>query len=230
MNRRIKQKHASNCFVGTESYREFPVEQQACKWGEKHYGKWGAKYKADTNLLQRVMGDSPFSTASLAPIEQYCGYTYRQINSLLRNTLYCPDPDAYATYRSVIDTLSLALASAPRIPENIVVYRMVCDEFIDMLKQHDRAKEPAFLSTSLLPNVMHGEEGYSGHKSCLKIYVPAGTIGIYVNAVTKRPEQEILIAPNRGLVLLSKPRPHLFSRRGKDEKDIYECQLMNWEY
>lgn len=158
-----------------------------------------------------------------APLECYCGYSYRQINEFLR---YERDNE-YHTYRELADILSVVLCSAPRVPHDIVLYRMVNDEFINMLIEKNKQalatpiQEKGFMSTSLLKNIANETESYASHINLLKIFVPKDTIGVYVNAVTSRSEEEMLLFPNMYLGLVSYPY--------KDEetgKIIFECQLI----
>lgn len=157
------------------------------------------------------------------PIECYCGYSYRQINKFLR---YEKDDD-YHIYRELADILSIVLCSAPRIPHNLVLYRMVNDEFINMLIEKNKQELPTpmqekgFMSTSLLKNIANETESYASQNNLLKIFVPKDTIGVYVNAVTSRSEEEMLLFPNMYLGLASYPH--------KDEdtgKILFECQLI----
>ena len=158
-----------------------------------------------------------------APLECYCGYSYRQINEFLR---YEKD-DEYHTYREMADILAIILCSAPKIPHNLVLYRMVNDEFINMLIEKNKQalpvpiQEKGFMSTSLFKNIANETEAYASHDNLLKIFVPKDTIGVYVNAVTSRSEEEVLLFPNMYLGLVTYPY--------KDRdigKTIFECQLI----
>jgi hypothetical protein len=161
---------------------------------------------------------------SSSSIESYCGYPYREINKYLRF-----DIDIESNlYRELSHILTIVLCSAPRIPENIVVYRLVCDGFIEDLIKNNKdtrctpTQEKGFLSTSLTPSIINSSESYAIHKNLLKIYVPEDSIGIYVNAVTVRSEQEILFAPNGYLGLASYPYEDKTA-----EKTVYECKLIH---
>ncbi|MFG6326268.1 MAG: ADP-ribosyltransferase [Lachnospiraceae bacterium] len=158
-----------------------------------------------------------------APLECYCGYSYRQINKFLR---YEEDDD-YHTYREMSDILSIVLSSAPRISHDVVLYRIVNDEFINMFIEKNKQtlstpiQEKGFMSTSLLNSIANENEPYASEKNLLKIFVPKNTIGVYVNAVTSRSEEEMLLFPNMYLALVFYPY--------KDEetgKIVYECILI----
>ena len=88
-------------------------------------------------VAKRAISSWSFS----APVESYCGNEYRGINSFLRNETDCETN----RYREMADILSIVLCLAPRIPENIVVYRLVDDNFIaefmeEVIKVIDEAK------------------------------------------------------------------------------------------
>ncbi|MBQ9990562.1 MAG: hypothetical protein IJP31_06430 [Lachnospiraceae bacterium] len=160
-----------------------------------------------------------------APIECYCGHSYRQINNFLRNGL---DSEGNL-YREVADILSIVLCHAPRIPCDIVVYRFVNSEFISELIKDNKEdmpfpiQEKGFMSTSLIKDIVNQEEPYATSNNLLKIYVEKGTIGVYVNAVTKRSEEEMLLFPNMYLGLIDYPY------HDKDSgKTIYECKLIKF--
>jgi len=86
------------------------------------------------------------------PLEHYCGYSSRQINEFLR---YDRDDQSH-TCRELADILSIVLCGAPRIPCNLVLYRMVNDEFINMLVSENKrdiptpVQEKGFMSTSCI--------------------------------------------------------------------------------
>ena len=175
-----------------ETYLEFQNQKEARTWGIEHYKNWADKYKRVMQMSKSAIKGSLCEI----PIECYCGYSYRQINEFLR---YEKDDD-YHTYRELADILSIVLCSAPRIPHNLVLYRMVNDEF---------------------KNIANETESYVSQNNLLKIFVPKDTIGVYVNAVTSRSEEEMLLFPNMYLGLVSYPH--------KDEdtgKILFECQLI----
>lgn len=130
---------------------------------------------------------------------------------------------------SKADILSNVLCSVPRIPHDLLLYRMVNDEFIDMLIEKNKQKLPTpiqekgFMSTSLLKDIANENEPYVAENNLLKIFVPKDTIGIYVNAVTRRNEEEMLLFPNMYLGLVSYPY-----KEEKIRKIIYECELIKF--
>lgn len=63
----------------------------------------------------------------------------------------------------------------------------------------------SFNATSLLHDIANEGESYAHSNHILKIYIPKNTIGIYVNAITKRCEKEMLLLPNMYLALINYP-------------------------
>ncbi|AFS79197.1 hypothetical protein Curi_c21940 [Gottschalkia acidurici 9a] len=202
-----------------QKYREFKDISSAKTWGQEYYTDWSEKYKKTMRTSNSILNMG----LSGNPIECYCGNTYREINPYLR---FGKD-DKFSHYRELSHILTLVLGSAPRIPENIVVYRLVGDTFIKKLIENNNknsciaTQEKAFLSTSLLSDIVNSGEAYTNHKNMLKIYVEKGSVGIYVNTVTFRNEQEILLYPNGYLSMIEYP---YFDKRLN--KMIYECQLI----
>ena len=201
------------------NYLNFQNSAEAREWGTKYYSQWGNKYKSTMRVAQNVVYPSSCTNV----IEYYCGYSYSQINQYLR----IQDKYKFGKYKEMADILCMVLCFAPRIPSDIVVYRMVCDEFIEMLIEYNKMEcpipitEKGFMSTSLLKTIAKQNEPYAARNNILKIYVPADTIGVYVNAVTRRSEEEMLLMPNMSLGLAAYPYNDL-----EIEKIVYECKLM----
>lgn len=204
-----------------EKYKEFKNAEEAQVWGMTHYGHWAEQYKNTMKFARNAVKGS----LCTAPLECYCGYSYRQINQFMRN-----DADnEYNTYRELADILSIVLCSAPRIPCNLVLYRLVNEEFIEKLIEANKENTPTpiqekgFMSTSLLKDITNESEPYAAENNLLKIYVQEETIGVYVNAVTKRSEEEMLLFPNMYLGLSSYP----YTDKENGRK-VFECQLIKF--
>ena len=197
------------------SYRSFSTIEEAEEWGNKYYGKWAEEYKTNIINLKQIFESSGYSA-----IEEYCGHDYKNINSILWDERL---DNASDLYKIKINTMLISIALAPRIPENIVVYRGVLNSFIRELKI-DRKKDfwkrnKGFLSTSLISNF----ELDHGYEAILRIYLPKGTYGAYVTNVSGRSqEQEILFLPNAYLKLLDSKRIYK-EKIGK--YPIYNCIL-----
>ncbi|MDD3228043.1 MAG: ADP-ribosyltransferase [Oscillospiraceae bacterium] len=203
-----------------KAYREFSTSDEAIEWGNAYYKDWSTSYQKVFSLTKGFVKGSLACT----PIESYCGYAFEKINQFLRFDI----DNEFNTYRELADILAIALCSAPRIPFKLVVYRLVCDAFIEDLISQNRdlslpTQEKGFMSTSLLPDIVNSKEKYASKRNLLKIYVDEESIGIYVNPVALRSEQEILFPPNGHLALIQ--YPYYDTSCGKT---IYECKLMNF--
>lgn len=210
------------------SYKSFENFQEADCWGQKIYADWGKKYKDVSQELDRIFRSK---TVWHDPLCCYCGYTYQQINPVLRtgkDIIPCSAQGGSINSYGLACLLAFNLLYAPKVPDDIIVYRVVCDAFIDELicenKTGAAVLERGFMSTSLLPDIAYNNELH--HKNLLKIYVPKGTAGVYINAVTdaRKAECELLIMPNRFLALTAYP----YADEGLKKK-VFECQLINHE-
>ncbi|MDE5553386.1 MAG: hypothetical protein K2I67_02455 [Malacoplasma sp.] len=201
------------------SYREFSDSNESSEWGNKIYKQWAENYKSTSEKVKSV--DAP--PCCEIPFESYCGNNYLSTNSNLRDSnVNETNEEHYVLFREI--------CSAPVIPENIVVYRLVCDEVIERLTtiRDDKPyiyEEKGFMSTSLLKSIVKSDEQYTEHKNMLKIYVSKNTIGVYVNVITKRSEEEILFVSGMRLGLINKP----YNDKAIG-KTIYECVMLNGKY
>lgn len=206
-----------------ETYREFKTMQEAEKWGMKYYKDWADAYQNTMRQAKSTVKDPLFD----ATIECYCGYMYKTINNYLRNEI----DNENNFYREMTDIMTIVLCSAPRIPENIVLYRLVDNEFVNELiernkeTKHTPIKENGFMSTSLLKDIVYVDESYACYNNLLKIYVESGTMGVYVNAITRRREEEILLFSGMYLGLANYPY-----RDESISKMVYECKLFNFKF
>ena len=120
------------------------------------------------------------------------------------------------------------LLSAPRIPENIIVYRYISDNFVQELitnsKKNKWTYDKGFLSTSLTDSIAKDEES---HEYLLEIYIKRGTIGAFVTSIADGGELEILLYPNCGLRIVERfiSKPRLF-RKKIHKKLVYKCELL----
>ncbi len=198
-----------------EKYKSFSTHEEADKWGLKIYEQWGRKYI-------ELMREAGHLRKGLNAVECYCGLMHKQMNECMRN----PDSKDAILYSSYIDILTLAICLAPRIPEDIIAYRLVEEEFVQELitdnKMFAATEEKAFMSVSLSKEIAETGESYTERITMLKIYIPKGSKGIYVNSVTSRWESEIVLAPKYVLRMLSYP---YFDKESK--KRIIECALFS---
>lgn len=111
-------------------------------------------------------------------------------------------------YKYMAIRISEELLLAPRIPENIVVYRYVNEECINELlystkfNESKQFYERGFMSTSLLKKIAKDAPDNS---VLLKLYVNKATVGAYVNSVVGRNEYEMLLQNNLFLRICKKP-------------------------
>lgn len=204
--------------IDKSDYKEFKSYEEATSWGMEHYQEWGKSYKKNMYAAESAISNSIL----VSSIECYCGYSFSHINKYLRYD----NTDDYSVYREMANVLAIVLCGAPRIPCDIVVYRLVCDDFIKELIENNKndlpipTLEKGFVSTGLLKDIVNEKESYTRHKNLLKIYVKKNSIGIYVNSVAKRSEQEILLLPKGYFCLIDYPyKDHSIN------KMVYECNL-----
>lgn len=217
---KIKKNYLHSTKTDKSLYREFQNSNESTAWGNKYYEQWGLSYLATSKKIYGL----DVGVCCKYPIEGFCGYGYLSENEYLRK-----NKDVSCS-SGLTDVLIRAICSAPTIPENIIVYRLVCDEVIQELTTLTDNKsyfyyEKGFMSTSLIKDIVKIDEPYSSHKNLLKIYVEKNTIGVYVNVVTRRSEEEMLFLPGMTLKLIEKP----YKDKNID-KIIYECILLGAKY
>lgn len=202
-------------------YKEFSTLEECEKWGD-YYSDWAKRYKEIMSLFEKIKENC---SLEVAPVECYCGYSYKEVNEFLRFGYHSDKK----LYDKMADILIMTLCSAPKIKDDIVVYRVVNDVFIKELIRNNKlpdsipTQEKGFMSTSLLKDIVNVYSDGGSGLYLLKIYVPKGTVGIYVNTVTRRDEEEILLAPNNYLRLIEYPYyDESYSIR------IFECQLISF--
>ncbi|MCL1976241.1 MAG: hypothetical protein FWG61_08795 [Firmicutes bacterium] len=202
-------------------YREFSSKEDAELWGKKHYGEWADAYKENMLMLKKI-----FNSYTWDVVELYCGFNYWQMNSILRET---PDARIFSkdVFKPMIEVLAVIISWAPRVPENIVVYRGVADLFVkklyDARKKNWWAAEEGFLSTSLC-KIIEMDHGYD---ALLRIYLPKGVPGAYVPCVTGRAEHELLMPPDSGMRLID-DKPFILYKICREKINgypVYDCEL-----
>ena len=185
-----------------ENYREFTSKDEAEKWGRSIYDPWGQEVKRFKDIKQNsFVFDKEWCKES--SLEYYCGLGYQKINGFYRYNKNVTDKYKYLAW-----TISEELLLAPRIPENIVVYRYVNEECINELlystkfNESKQFYERGFMSTSLLKEIAKDAPDNS---VLLKLYVNKATVGAYVNSVVRRNEYEMLLQNNLFLRICKKP-------------------------
>lgn len=203
-----------------EDYREFLDKEEANSWGESIYMEWAKIYKEMMKVMDKYINNRSFVTA----LECYLGDMHREINKTLRNK------KQERKYSRLTYLMKVIVCSAPRIPEDIVVYRKVDNNFVELLihanktKNGSTFKEAGFMSTSLVAKTLIDRKGeyYSEYKNMLKIYVKKNTIAFYADVIRPREELEMVIYPNYSLRMIE--YPYL-----QNDIMIYECELITYK-
>ena len=200
-----------------EDYKEFTTPEEADAWGNEIYKEWGDEIK-NFKILKKDSGMFEDSSWAYDPLELYCGWDYQHINNFLRKN----DEDTLDVYKYRAVRLSETLLRAPRIKENIIVYRYVGNDYIEKLLQANKEfenhyyYEKGFTSTSLLKKIVSDAPDDA---SLLKLYVDKGTVGAYIDTVVSRAEYEILLQNNLHIRLCKKP---YFDKT--INRMVYECK------
>lgn len=208
-----------HCSIDKAACHEFTSFDDAETWGMGHYSPWAKAYKKVFFLSNaRYKEHSPLRLEE--PIELYCGYRYREINEYLRNN---PLTSAFPNVPVYTATMASAILSAPTTDQSLVAYRQVSSSTIQaIVEAHENETvycEKGFMSVSL-----HKETCIEncGHKAdVLKIYLPKDLPAVYVNAIVRRNEAELLLLPEMFLRLIADPY------LDPSGKMIYEVELLD---
>lgn len=122
-------------YLNCKKYKFFKNDEEARNWGKHCYGSYSEKYK-ELNVCLNEFEHMKYSSNC---VEYYCGFGHRKMNKYLRDDTY----DSIA--KSYTEALIFTILLAPPIPENIVVYRLVCHEFIDNLIKKQLCKRKRLL-------------------------------------------------------------------------------------
>ena len=221
--------------IDESEYREFIDEESAFQWGNEHYTLWSEEYKRQHSIFHSIHQKEEV-------VKYYSGgFEFNVINNYMRGidrVLRKYPHEQVEYFSSKIPLLLEVVKSSPVLPENIVLYRLVCDEFIHELLENDEQNkdtiEKGFISTSLLKNKREQRENYDRTSHMLKIYVDKGIVGTYLPLVVDMKfEQEMLLSPNGYFHLLKEPYKSenrkvydKFSHRYEVFPTIiYECKL-----
>lgn len=143
------------------------------------------------------------------PIDWYCGFMHEEINQKLRDII----PELSSHLTDITKNLSSIILKAPRIPYNLVAYRVldkkVIETFIQDHKKGRQIIDSGFMSTSLIYDCLSDKE-FQHYNGILKLFIPAHTPAIYIDLIktrylSGRNEQEILIHPNASIQIISQP-------------------------
>lgn len=207
-------------------YNRILTEEQATSWAEMYYGKWSEDYsRAFGSVFGGNLDSYMLDSCSTNPIATYCGYSGSKLNNYIRGyseqifLLYPPfDPARFN------DTLTTLLVMAPRIPEDIVVYRYLPEIAIELILKSNKNEpfyiDKSFMSSSLIYDPPNMKD--FNHEHVLEIFVDKGTVGVYTNLIPGcgRGECELLILRNSLMYLLDYP----YKRNGRT---VYPVRLHN---
>lgn len=181
----------------TDGYREFTSDKDAEEWGHDRYGAWADNYLRTMRHIRFQASEDASPFASI-PLERYCGYDYRHMNNWLRN--------GEGTEEIVVrsNLLNYLLLSTDRITENLLLWRHIPKDTLDMILDYQERYEhhfleKGFLSTSLVKDSC--ARNSNSREVLLKIYAKTPLHGLYVNTVCRRDETELLIEPFTNLLV-----------------------------
>lgn len=208
-----------HCSIDKASCHEFASFNDAEAWGMNHYSPWAKTYKKVFFLSNaRYKEHSPLRLEE--PIELYCGYRYQEINDYLRNNTI---PSTFPKVPIYAATMASSILSAPTTNQSLVAYRQVSPSTVQFIMEAHKNEtvycEKGFLSVSL-----HKETCFEncGHElNVLKIYIPKDVPAVYVNAIVRRDEAELLLPPEMFLRLVADPYLDSSGKR------IYEVELLD---
>lgn len=154
-------------------------------------------------------------------IRYYCQGIHHVYNRKLRfNTI---EESIYIGHvQNAISTISEIL-----IPENIITYRYVPEKIFQYMLKWSKVQwcrkgsiifDKAFYSTTLTKNSPNKQHIYHNYKYLLKIYVPTGTPGFYVDPYSEMNENELLLLPNTKLKVIKK--------RFQGLHTLIECEIV----
>ncbi len=160
--------------VDRKEYLEFYTIEQARAWAESYYIK-----RPNEEITTEIEG--------------YCGYVFNPINAALRNE----DLSWYGRETQVVKEKYLDKAriitewiTSFKLTNNIIVYRAIDKEHLEKMKRWAKEKrindrnilyEAGFLSTSL---VLSELKKLYPNSIYLKIYVPKGSVGAYIEFIS----------------------------------------------
>ena len=201
--------------IDKSTYRDFKFNDHAAiTWGEEVYGNWAEQYPY---LIKSIDRRGAFADywRDHEPLSHYCGNTHYNANNYYRSN--GSGDDYFDSLKAVIIDI---IDAAPRIPDNIVVYRaLVRIDFWDF-KLLNGLRNPFVelgpMSTSLSASILTRKQDdlssdFSACRYALKIFVPKGAKAVFVDVLAKhianldRGEIEILFPPESKLYMLSYP-------------------------
>lgn len=217
-----------------KKYTEFTDKKTVKDWAEKLYGGWRDKLitKQGQFLVNKPFKfdkRSMLNTSGTA-VKLYSGSAHIHINSLLRNE-NIEDMDMYIR---LCDKLIYEILCAPRLNENIIVYRAVdsstFENIISNIQRNGNFVEDGFMSTTLLKDILVYDNKKAG-KYCdylyiLKIYVDKDEVAVYSPLLCDRKDEYEMLFLHGGILTI---RNNAEIDR-KLKKIIIACNYQNKKY
>jgi len=198
-------------------YREFHTYQEASEWGMSNYGKW--LLLINNNNISMKEEDVAYLLST------YTGSMNIIYNQFLRG--YGDfDESEIAEYTRDINIIEKAICQY-ELNENIIVHRYIHKKLLLYLFESKKPKvgelftDKGFVSTTLVKSLLKDFAKMHHYNCILKLYLPKGTKGVYINfEFSMLNEEEFLLPPNMKFRLVKK-------YLNWDLKYIYECILEN---
>lgn len=212
--------------IDKNSFLDFGTDDDgAKKWSEEVYGEWAKHYSSFVMNVQRRGAFSDYWNTH-DPLSYYCGCAYDNANAY-----YYSKGTGNEYFDSLKTEINSIIEDAPRIPDNIVVYRALKRIDFWNFKELNGLRMPFVhlgpMSTSLTSSILtkrREDPDFSACRYALRIYVPMGARALYVDEVGKyidnlnRGEIELLFPSDSELYMVSYPYK-LF------EKTVIDCYL-----
>ena len=200
-----------------DKFREFHTDKEAYEWAMNYFGSW-------INEMESIKENSDLNNAANL-LDAYTSSLNVPINRLLRG--YTEDFEEKQTeqYYKQISIISNEISKFS-LQENIIVYRFTHEKLFSTLFESSEMKEntlfteKGFMSTTLVRDLLIEFAKSHKYNCLLKLYLPNGTKGSYMQRKNGINEQEFLLPPNSTFKLCGKHISHKYNT-------IYECTLVN---
>ncbi|EHI99780.1 hypothetical protein CDLVIII_3206 [Clostridium sp. DL-VIII] len=205
--------------LNNKAFKEFSTEDEAKEWVNENYGQWLEKIQitqysyASKNVSDLLSG--------------YSGNMDRVYNQMLRGKREFPKSQSKEFIEN-INIINNAISKL-KLKENIQVWRWTSKNEFKKLFENAKIKkghtfiDKAFMSTTLVSDLLENFAKSRKYDCLLKLYLPKGTKGAYIDFYDKYHllnECEFLLPTNTSFVFQKK----FFSF--KYMKWIYECYLV----
>lgn len=224
----LKYGHLVYKTIDKSTYRDFKFNDHAAiTWGEEVYGNWAEQYPYLIKSIDRRDAFANYWREN-EPLSHYCGNAHYDANKYYRSN--SSGDEYFDSLKAIINDI---INTAPRIPDNIVVYRALGRiDFWDFKRlngSHKPFVEFGPMSTSLSASILTREQDdpssdFSACRYALKIFVPKGAKAIFIDEIAKsnenmnRGEIELLFSSGSKLYMVSYP----YKQWGKT---IIDCSL-----